>query len=174
MKKQTIYIAVALIFFAVLSRFVPHPMNFTPIGALGLFAGAFFIDRRYWLVPVAALLLSDLVIGFYDWISMLFVYLGFASAAVIGRLVLTRKQNALRLGSSAFISANIFFILSNFGVWLSGTLYPLTFEGLQTCYIAAIPFYGNTLAGDLIYSFLLFGLYAMLQQTVAAKSASAA
>ncbi|MEQ8614750.1 MAG: DUF6580 family putative transport protein [Gammaproteobacteria bacterium] len=174
MNKQTILIAAALVLFAVLSRFVPHPVNFTPIAALGLFAGAFMSYRRYWLLPLLALLLSDLFLGFYHWVSMLFVYLGFAGAAVIGRLVLSSKQSPLRIGGAAFASTNVFFILSNFGTWLSGTLYPLTFEGLAACYVAAIPFYPNSIAGDLFYSFLLFGLFALLQQTISNKTTSTA
>ena len=174
MNKQAFYIALALIVFAILSRFVPHPVNFTPVGALGLFAGAFFVDRRYWLLPLVALLASDLVIGFYNWIAMLFVYLGFASTALIGRLALRNKRNALRLGASAFIGTNVFFVLSNFGTWLSGTLYPLTAEGLQACFVAAIPFYGNSLAGDMLYSFALFGLYALLHQSLPDETANVA
>ena len=174
MNKQTIVIAAALVLFAVLSRFAPHPVNFNPIAALGLFAGAFLPYRRYWLLPLLALLLSDFFLGFYHWVSMLFVYLGFAGGAVIGRLVLSNKQTALLIGGSAFASTNVFFILSNFGTWLSGTLYPLTFEGLATCFVAAIPFYPNSMAGDLFYSYLLFGLFALLQQVISNKSTSTA
>ncbi len=166
MNKQTLYIASALIVFAILSRFVPHPVNVTPVGALGLFAGAFLVDRRYWLVPLFALLISDAVIGFYDLTSMFFVYLGFACAALIGRFALANKQGAVRIGVTAFASANVFFVLSNFGTWLSGLLYPVTMEGLVACYVAAIPFYGNTVLGDLFYSYLLFGLYALLYERV--------
>ncbi len=166
MNKQTLYIALALIVFAILSRFVPHPVNVTPIGALGLFAGAFLVDRRYWLVPLCALLISDAFIGFYDLTTMFFVYLGFACAAFIGRFALSNKQGAVRVGVTAFASANVFFVLSNFGTWLSGTLYPVTFEGMVTCYIAAIPFYGNSVIGDLFYASLLFGLYALFHERI--------
>ncbi len=157
-------IIIALIIFAVLSRFVPHPVNMTPVGALGLLAGACLLDRRFWLVPIAALLISDFFIGFYDVVSMLFVYMGFICIAFIGRYALANKLTPVRLGVSAFAATNVFFIISNFGTWLSGTLYPLTGEGLLACFVAAIPFYGNSLVGDLSYSFLLFGLYALLQQ----------
>ena len=160
-------IIIALIIFAVLSRFVPHPVNMTPVGALGLLAGACLLDRRFWLVPIAALVISDFFIGFYEPVSMLFVYLGFICIAFIGRYALTNKLTAVRVGLSAFAATNVFFILSNFGTWLNGTLYPMTFEGLTGCFVAAIPFYGNSLVGDLSYSFLLFGLYALLQQPTA-------
>lgn len=158
MSRHALVIATVLIVFAVLSRFVPHPVNFAPIGALGLYAGVFFIDRRYWLIPLAALLISDVFIGFYDWISMLFVYMGFACSAFIGRLLI-KQLKLFNISAAAFVSATVFFVLSNFGTWLSGTLYPLTGEGLIACFIAAIPFYGNTLAGDLFYTAVLFGLH---------------
>lgn len=166
------HIVIVLIVFAVLSRFVPHPPNFTPVGALGLFAGAFLIDKRFWLVPIIALFASDFFIGFYQPISMIFVYCGFVLTALVGRLLLQQRQSILLIGSSAVISAAIFFILSNLGVWMSGSLYPVTFPGLIECYIAAIPFFGNTLAGDLSYSFALFGLYFLLHQRTAEGKAA--
>ncbi len=129
MNKQTIILAILLVSFAVLSRFLPHPVNFAPLGALGLYAGTFFVDKRYWLLPVVALLLSDALLGFYHWISMLFVYAGFVFAVIIGRIGPGKKLSAFRFGMAVFLGANIFFILSNFGTWLSGTLYPLTLGG---------------------------------------------
>ncbi len=148
-----------LIILVVLSRLIPHPLNFTPVGALGLFAGAYIIDKRAWLLPLCALLLSDFVIGFYEPVAMLFVYLGFVLSVFIGRLILFEKRTALRLGGAAITSATLFFIVSNFGTWLTGILYPMSFSGLIECYIAAIPFFGNTLAGNLIYSLIAFGLF---------------
>jgi len=163
-----------LIVFAVATRLVPHPVNVTPIGAVGLFSGAYLATRRAWLIPVIALLLSDLIIGFYEPLTMLFVYSGFVFSALIGRLLLQKHQTFMRIGSAAVLSASLFFVLSNFGTWLSGTLYSMTFAGLIECYIAAIPFYGNTLAGDVVYSFALFGLYFLLQQTVMNQNTSTA
>ncbi len=152
-----------LILLAVLSRLIPHPLNFTPIGALGLFAGAYMVDKRVWLLPLCALLISDFFIGFYEPVAMLFVYLGFALSVSIGRLLLSEKRTTLRLGGAAISSATLFFIVSNFGTWLSGTLYPMSLAGLTECYIMAIPFYGNTLAGDLFYVIVLFGIYEGIQ-----------
>ncbi len=149
----------ALILLAVLSRLIPHPLNFTPIGALGLFAGAYIIDKRVWLLPVCVLLLSDFFVGFYEPVSMLFVYLGFALSAFIGRLLLSEKRTSLNLGGAALSSATVFFIVSNFGTWLSGTLYPMTFAGLTECFIMAIPFYANTLLGDVFYVVVLFAIF---------------
>lgn len=162
--KQTASISVWLCFFliifAVFSRLIPHPYNFTPIGALGLFAGAYLSIRRFWLVPIIALLISDIIIGFYHPVTMASVYLSFILCAVIGRSVLLQKRSLLRLATSSLSASCLFFILSNFGDWLSGVNhYPLTFNGLAECYVMAIPFFGNTAIGDLFYVAVLFGVY---------------
>ncbi len=162
LKHKNIYILI-LVLLAVSSRLIPHPLNFTPIGALGLFAGAYILDKRVWLLPLCALLLSDFIIGFYEPIAMLFVYLGFALSAFIGRLLLSDKRTPLRLGGAAVTSATLFFVVSNFGTWLTGTLYPISITGLVECYLMAIPFYGNTLLGDLFYVVVLFGIYESAQ-----------
>ena len=148
-----------LVILVILMRLLPHPMNFAPIGALGLFSGAYVNDRRAWLIPLAALFISDLIIGFYNPLIMLSVYVSFALSAVLGRYALSKKRNALRIGGSAVGSATILFVLSNFTHWATGLYYPLTMDGLVMCYINAIPFYGNTLAGDLFYSAVLFGAF---------------
>jgi hypothetical protein len=90
---------------------------------------------------------------------MLSVYVSFALSAVLGRYVLSKKRSALRVGGAAVGSATILFVLSNFTVWATGLYYPLTLDGLTLCYVRAIPFYGNSLMGDLFYSAVLFGTY---------------
>ena len=154
-----IWLCFLLILLTVMSRLVPHPPNFNPVAALGLFAGVYIGLRRYWMIPLAALLFSDFIIGFYHPIEMLFVYIGFAASAIIGRVFLLRKHNMVQLGASVLYSAIIFFILSNFGVWLTGLHYPMTVAGLIQCYVMALPFFGNTLFGDLFYVVILFGAY---------------
>ena len=148
-----------LILLAAVSRLVPHPPNFSPVAALGLFAAAYISLRRYWLMPLVALLLSDLVIGFYHPVEMLFVYIGFTVSAILGRLFLLQKRNMIQLGASIVCSAIVFFILSNLGVWLEGLHYPMTVAGLIQCYVMALPFFENTLFGDLFYTVILFGAY---------------
>ena len=144
---------------AVLMRLLPHPINVTPTGALGLFAGAYLISRSAWLVPVAVLFLSDIFIGFYHPAVMLSVYASFALSAVLGRYLLMQKRTVMRVCGAAFGSATILFVLSNLTFWATGMYYPLTMDGLVLCYVMAIPFYGNTLAGNLFYAMLLFGCY---------------
>ena len=159
-----------LVLLAVLSRLIPHPANFTPVAALGVFAGAYISDRRFWLVPLVAIFVSDIFIGFYHPLAMLFVYSGFAASAVIGRILLLENRNIVLLGGSAVLSATIFFIVSNLGVWLAGLYYPLTLAGLVECFVLAIPFFGNTLSGDLFYVACLFGIAEMIQLWVNTRS----
>jgi hypothetical protein len=147
-------------------RLVPHPPNFTPIGAMALFSGAYLGRRSLaFVAPLAALLLSDLFLGFYH--GMAFVYATTALVVAIGWWVSTRRT-PLRIGAAALASSVTFFILTNFGMWLFSGFYPLTVSGLATCYVAAIPFFQNTVAGDLFYSALLFGGFALLERSVPA------
>ncbi len=147
-------------------RLVPHPPNFTPIGAMALFSGA-YLGRRglAFVAPLAALLLSDLFLGFYH--GMAFVYATTALIVVIGWLALQRISS-LRVVGAALISSVLFFLLSNFGMWLFSGFYPLTLSGFVTCYVAAIPFFQNTVVGDLFYSGLLFGGFALLERAIPA------
>jgi len=145
-----------LIVLGVIARLIPHPWNFTPIGALGLFAGANCRPRVAWLVPLCALLFADFIVGFYNPLSMLFVYIGFLCGPLIGRLIISQRRSVGRIGSAVVVSSTVFFLLSNLGVWLSG-YYPLTLAGLIECYVLAIPFYGAILLGDAFYAMILFG-----------------
>ena len=145
-------------------RLVPHPPNFTPIGAMALFSGA-YLGRRglAFVAPLAALLLSDLALGFYQ--GMGTVYFSVALIVVLGMLAL-RRTSAPRVGVLAIASSVLFFAITNFGMWLFSGFYPRTLAGLETCFIAAIPFFQNTLAGDLFYAALLFGGFALAERLV--------
>jgi len=151
-----------LIVFTVLSRLFPHPLNFSSVGGLALFAGAFMPLRSAWIAPIFTLLITDAVTGFYDPVVMIFVYISFICSTLIGHYILHKQRSVLRLGSSAFISAYVFYMVSNFGFWLVGNYYPLTIDGLITCYVRAIPYFKHTLAGDVLYTFLLFGCYELI------------
>ena len=147
-------------------RLVPHPPNFTPIGAMALFSGAYLSRRSLaFAAPLAALLLSDLVIGFYP--ELLFVYVSVAATVLLGWAV-PRRRTVLRVAAAAVAASVLFYLLTNFGVWLLMDYYPKTFAGLIACYVAAIPFFQNTLAGDRFYSGLLFGGFALLERAVPA------
>jgi hypothetical protein len=136
-------------------RLVPHPPNFSPIDAMALFSGA-YLGRRgiAFVAPLAALFLSDLVLGFYH--GMATVYATVALIVMIGWWVSSRRT-PLRIGIAAIASSVAFFAITNFGMWLFSGFYSVTYAGLVACYTAAIPFFQNTVAGDLFYAVLLFG-----------------
>jgi hypothetical protein len=149
---------------AALSRLLPHPPNFTPLAAMALFAGAFLPPPLpAVMIPLAAMLASDLFLGFHD--QMPAVYLSFALTVALGRILGGRRRPA-PLALAALSASALFFALTNFGVWAAGSLYPRTFEGLATCYTAALPFFRNTLFGDLLYTAVLFGGFALLERRV--------
>ena len=156
---KNMIVIISLILFGVALRLIPHPANFSPIGAIGLFAGCYLSLRRFWLLPIFALFISDFFLGFYNPVSMFTVYLSFVISAFIGRYFLNNKKTIFRIGGVAFLSSIQFFIFTNLGVWLSASIYQFNITGLIECYIMAIPFYGNTLIGELFYTFVLFGAY---------------
>lgn len=143
---------------AALLRVVPHLPNFAPIAAMALFGGA-YLGRRYALIlPLAAMVLSDIFLGFDGFASRLTVYSSFLLIGLIG-LWLKKHRSFQNIVLAAIFSSALFFVITNFGVWAFGTIYPRTSEGLVACFIAAIPFLRNTLAGDLFYTGILFGGY---------------
>ncbi len=149
---------------AAVFRLVPHPPNFSPIAAMALFSGAYLPRRALaFAAPLAALFLSDLVLGFYPGIA--FVYASVALTVVIGWAIST-KRSAPRIASAAVAGSVLFYVLTNFGTWLTTDMYPKTIEGLAACYVAAIPFFQNTLAGDLVFTALLFGVFAAAERAI--------
>lgn len=147
-----------LIFIGVLTRLLPHPPNFAPISAIALF-GACYLPRKYaFLIPVGALLVSDLFLGFYGF-SMFFVYGSFILTGLIG-LWLKQNRSLYCLLVAAITSSILFYLITNFGVWLDpGSSYTKDLTGLLNSYILALPFFKNTILGDLFYSGLFFLSY---------------
>ncbi|MCK9408491.1 MAG: hypothetical protein M0R68_05085 [Bacteroidetes bacterium] len=152
-------IGVGLILAAAFSRLIPHPMNFAPITAIALFGGMYFDKRIAPILPLAALMISDYFLGVYD--GIVWVYIGFLLVSMLGMLASRNKSIGVIAGSTVSGSV-LFFLITNFGVWQSGTFYPLTMSGLAECYVAALPFFRNSLVGDLFYSGVLFGSYALI------------
>ncbi len=143
-------------------RLLPHPWNFTPLGAMALFGGAFLRDKRAaLLVPLAALFASDLVLGFYPLLPV--VYSSFLVSVHIGFL-LRERRSVPRVAGAALLGSVQFFVVTNFAVWAAGGLYPRTGAGLAACYAAAIPFFRNALAGDLLCAGVLFGGFALAER----------
>lgn len=153
---------IGILIVAALFRILPHPPNVAPIAAMALFAGAYFSDRKLaFILPFAALLVSDLVIGFHS--TMLFVYAAFAITVVMGVWLQDRRRPLPILGA-ALGSSVLFFLVTNFGAWLSHGMYPLTVEGLMAAYTAGIPFFRNSLIGDLLFVALFFGGFSLAER----------
>jgi hypothetical protein len=148
-----------LVALAALARLVPHPPNFAPLGAMALFGGAHFADRRLaFALPCAALFLSDLVLGLY--VLMPVIYGSFAINVLLGRWLRNRKRFA-HIALATLAGAVQFFVVTNFACWLLA--YPHNWAGLTACYASAIPFFHNTLMGDAIYVGVLFGALALAE-----------
>ncbi len=140
------FLVISLVIFAVVSRLIPHPPNFTPVGGIAIFAASRFYNKKLaLLIPIITLFISDIFLGF-SFITF-FVYLSFL---LISMLAINSKIQIIK---KVFIASIIFFLVTNFGVWLIG--YPKTIEGFVNCFILAIPFYFYTLLGDLFYTYFL-------------------
>jgi len=153
-------IVIGLVILAALARLLPHPPNFVPILAMGLFAGAMLADRRLALmVPLAAMLLSDLVLGLHATVA--FVYLGVACSVGIGSL-LAGRIGITSVTAASLAAAGAFFLVSNFGVWLLSGMYRHDPAGLLASYTLAIPFFHYTLLATMLYAAVLFGVARLL------------
>lgn len=150
----------ALVVAAAMSRMLPHPPNFTPISALALFGASLVTARWIGLVmSLGAMLLSDYFIGFHS--GMGYVYTAFACVFLIGSWTNLSKITGILLSS---LSASVvFYLITNFGVWMGSGMYSADFKGLLECYILAIPFFANTVTGDLSYCLVLFGAYSLVR-----------
>lgn len=166
MTNSRIVLMVGMILLAGFLRLVPHPPNFAPIAAMALFAGAHFQQRALaFLVPLMAMLLSDMIIGFHSGIVL--VYVCMAIAVAVGML-LKGRMGTVTVAAGLLASAVIFFVVTNFGVWFTSGMYALSIEGLVACYVAAIPFFHNTVLGNVFFGALLFGGFALMQRRVPA------
>jgi hypothetical protein len=145
---------------AAVARLIPHPPNFTPIGAMALFGGAGLADRRLaFLLPLLALFLSDLFLGLHVLIPV--VYGSFAINVLLGRWLRSRNT-VLNTATVTLLGSVQFFLVTNFACWV--LWYPHTWDGLLTCYLAAIPFFRNTLLGDAVFAAALFGALAVAER----------
>lgn len=140
---------------------VPHAPNFTSAGAASIYSGRYFKGATRFAVPFAIMLLTDIFLGFHK--TMPFVYLCLGINVLLGMWAAKKPSVGRILGVTVLASA-IFFIVTNFGVWLVAGLYPHTTAGLTACYINAIPFARYTFMGDLIFVGILFGLTEMVKK----------
>jgi hypothetical protein len=162
---------VALVFVA---RLIPHAPNFTPVVAAALFAGTVFRSRALALiVPIAAMLLSDLVLGSEDWRIRAVIYAALVLPVALG-IWGRRFRPIVALLPLALASSLLFFAASNLAVWAFSGMYALDFKGLVQCYVLALPFLQNTVMGDVVWTAVLFGSWWMVQHWIpAARTATA-
>lgn len=158
MNKLNLIAAILLILFAAFSRLLPHPPNFAPIAAIALFSGVYLNKKYAFIIPLLAMVISDAVIGFH--IYLFWVYISFVLIAFIG-LWLKNHKTPLFIAGASLLSSVVFFIVSNFGVWVMGG-YERTLAGLSQSYVMAIPFFGNTVMGDAFYTAAMFGAYELI------------
>ena len=156
-QRAQVILALALVAIAVWLRLLPHAANFAPVAAIAIFGGAVLPRRVAVWVPLGAMVVSDMFIGFYDMMPVTwtcYVLIALASSHWLRKLSLVRGV-AITLGSSLF-----FYVVTNFAVWASSGMYAHTWSGLAQCYVMALPFFRATLASDVIYVAALFGAFA--------------
>ncbi len=174
-RSQLLLIAVVMIFIAAASRFLPHWHNFTAVGAMGLFGAAYLPKKYAFLVPLAALWISDLILNnvvyaaFYEgfvWFSMrsAFVYLGFLAIVAVG-LWLFRSVNVKNVLLASVLGSIAFFLISNFGSFIVDPLYPKSPSGLTAAYVAGLPFFWNTLMANVFFSTVFFGAFEWIKRS---------
>jgi hypothetical protein len=161
------WFALFIVIAGVVLRVIPHPWNFAPVGAIALFAGAHF-ERRWiaLLAPLATMFAADTILGYHSLMPV--IYATYALIAVIGMLLRDRRTSVPLVGGAALLSSTIFFITTNFANWMISPMYEKSAAGLIACYIAGIPFFGNTLASDVIFTALFFSTYAFGVRRLAA------
>jgi hypothetical protein len=170
MKNNTLqsrhFAVVLMILVAAAMRLIPHWPNFTPVAAIAIFGGA-YLGRNIlaFILPLAAMFLSDLVIGLHEF--MLPVYAAFAITVCLGILI-RNSRSVLRIGAAALVSSVLFFLITNFAMWIGSPYYSQDVAGLMQCYTFAIPFFGYSVAGDLFFTALLFGGFALAERRIPA------
>ncbi len=164
------YVVLTMIFAGAVMRLIPHWPNFTPIAAIALFGGTFLKRKDLaFLIPVVAMLLSDLIIGFHS--TMFAVYASFIAIVSLG-MFLQSRLTVVNTISASLASSILFYLITNFASWTSGIMpYPMNVAGLMQSYIAGLPFFFNGILGDLFYNSVLFGALYMVtnRQTVFSK-----
>lgn len=156
---------IAIVLAAVVARVIPHAPNFAPIGALAIFTGYHFKNKLAWLFPISAMVISDFIIGLHSTIP--YVYVSFIIMSLVGSAIKNNKGRTLFATSLA--SSLVFFLITNFGVWATGTMYIKTREGLMQSYAMGIPFFRNTVFSDLFYIFSFFYGYEHIKNITRVK-----
>ena len=164
-----------IILLAAFTRIMPHPPNFSPMAAIGLFGAAHFAKKwQAFFIPLLGIWLSDLVINNFIYISsdknivwfyngFYWQYISYIIIIFIGLFIFNKGVSLSKTFGGIVASSGIFFLVSNFGVWAGSGMYPKNIAGLISCYIAGIPFINNTIISDFLFTTVLFGSYYLLQ-----------
>ena len=164
-----------IILLAAFTRIMPHPPNFSPMASIGLFGAAHFAKKwQAFFIPLIGIWISDLVINNYVYSSsssnfvwfysgFYWQYISYILIIFAGLFIFNRGISLTKTFAGIISSSGIFFLVSNFGVWAGGTMYPKNFGGLITCYAAGVPFIHNTIISDVLFTTVLFGTYYLLQ-----------
>lgn len=170
-KKEKIIISVVLIFLGAVCRLLPHAWNFAPVAAIALFAGV-CLGRNYAIIlPVITMLIGDYFIGFYEWRLGLVVYGSYVIIGLMG-LAIKKHKSAETVMAGGLTASVIFFLATNWAVWQFSPWYAKNLAGLIQCYALALPFFRNTLLGDLFYISVFFGAYEIIMFLVRQKRIS--
>jgi hypothetical protein len=161
---------VAFVLIGTIARVLPHPANFAPIGAMALFSGTYMSKKQAFTLPILAMVISDIFVGFDSIPMRTAVYGSFLLIVGIG-FWLREHKNFKYVFLSTLFGSVLFFLITNFAVWSFGSMYPRTLSGLFECYLMAIPFFRNTILGDVLYTGVFFGGFEMLGR-VAGKAKS--
>lgn len=159
--KLKILISILLVATGVATRLLPHAWNFAPIAGIALFAGAYLGKRYAIILPLVALFLGDVFIGFYEWQLVMSVYGSFLLIGIISGL-LQKHKNLFNVVSLSLSSSIIFFLLTNWTVWQFSPWYEKSVMGLIECYTMALPFFRGTVLGDMFYVGIFFGAYELV------------
>jgi len=157
---------------AVTARLLPHPANFTPVAAVALFAGCYLPKKWALILPVLIMLLSDFFIGFYELPLLLVVYSCFVLTGVAG-FIIKKNRDVFSVLTSTLLVSLAFFLITNLAVWLFSSWYTHDWSGLLLCYSLAVPFFRNTLLGNLFFVAILFGSYELLRATLSEQKNTA-
>ncbi len=161
MNKKLIILGIIFFAISIAARLLPHLPNFVPVAALALFAGVYLPKKWSMIVPIAAMFLSDLIIGFYEPSVMIAVYSSFMLTVLIGWAV-KKQLNPATLFAGSLANSVIFFLITNFAVWQFTQMYAHNFSGLILSYTLALPFFKWSLLGDLAWTVAFFGAYALV------------
>ncbi|MGE4170028.1 MAG: DUF6580 family putative transport protein [Candidatus Margulisiibacteriota bacterium] len=166
-RDHSIFLIVAMIGFGVMLRILPHPFNFTPIGAMGLYAGLKTRQKSLAFgLPLIAMFLSDLVLGFH---SLQVLVYGCIALNVAAGLWLRAHFSWVKCGGLVLLCSTLFFMVTNFGVWVFSGMYPHTMSGLLSCFALAIPFFQNAVLGDFVYTGAFLGLDAIARRWIVSR-----